>query len=239
MSETVTARRVCVADLTGNAPVVVFAPHPDDESLGCGALLAGAFAAEGAHVICLTDGGNSHPGSRAWPRQRLAEIRRAELTEAVGCLGGGASDVTWLGQPDGGMWQLTDRYDVLAERIADCCAITGAARLFAPAPTDHHADHKAAADIARRAARLGGVELLHYPVWSRWDDPGFRTHLPHRAELRLAPGPAEPAKRRAIAAHRSQLGQVVTDDPEGFVLDDRFVEMFATGEELYFEPADP
>ncbi len=49
----------------GAAPIVVLAPHPDDESLGCGALLAAAFAGKGARVVCLTDGSGSHPGSRA------------------------------------------------------------------------------------------------------------------------------------------------------------------------------
>jgi Uncharacterized proteins, LmbE homologs len=45
-----------VADLLGGRPLAVLAPHPDDETLGCGALLFDA-AAHGARctVICVTD----------------------------------------------------------------------------------------------------------------------------------------------------------------------------------------
>ena len=64
-----------VAQLTGGAPALVLAPHPDDESLGCGALLAASFAGPGAHVICLTDGGASHLGSPTWPREALSALR--------------------------------------------------------------------------------------------------------------------------------------------------------------------
>ena len=47
--------------LLGGRPLLVLAPHPDDESLGCGALLAHGLAGPGAHVACLTDGAASHP----------------------------------------------------------------------------------------------------------------------------------------------------------------------------------
>ncbi len=88
-------------ELAGDAPVVVRAPHPDDESLGCGALLAAAFQKTGARPICLTDGSGSHPGSAAWPPSRLAQKRQEEMRKAVRCLDGCDEDVTWLGHPDG------------------------------------------------------------------------------------------------------------------------------------------
>ena len=52
---------------------LVLAPHPDDESLGTGGLIA-ACVAEGrrVHVAVVSDGAASHPGSRAWPPARLA-----------------------------------------------------------------------------------------------------------------------------------------------------------------------
>ena len=53
---------VAASVLLRGRPLLVLAPHPDDESLGCGALLAQAFAGAGAHVACLTDGAASHPG---------------------------------------------------------------------------------------------------------------------------------------------------------------------------------
>ncbi|MFW8637553.1 PIG-L deacetylase family protein [Cribrihabitans pelagius] len=84
---------------------MVLAPHPDDESLGCGALLARAFAGAGAHVICLTDGCASHPRSRLWPPERLAALRQQEMARAIECLGGTTGDLTWLGLADAELYR--------------------------------------------------------------------------------------------------------------------------------------
>jgi LmbE family N-acetylglucosaminyl deacetylase len=223
--------------LTGGRPPVVLAPHPDDESLGCGALLAAAFAGPGARVICVTDGSASHRNSRTYPRHRLAALRARELDAALTELGGEPSCVTRLGLPDAGMPALSSRFGKIAGRIADAVKETGARVLIAPAPTDPHCDHEATAEIARIAARLTGARLLFYPVWSEWHDASYRERLATHVEHRLDIGPHREAKSRAIAAHRSQLGQVVQDDPEGFVLPEAFLSLFRRSDEIYFEEA--
>ena len=224
---------VAAGVLTGNAPIVVLAPHPDDESLGCGALLAHAFAHCGAHVICMTDGSASHPGSADWPPARLATERRGELGRAVEHLGGGPDDVTWLGHSDGGLG--AQDAEAVAAVIAGTCRRTGARRLFAPAPEDHHEDHKATARIARMVTQgRADIALYHYPVWSRWDDPDLARRVARHNPVALDPGPWRTAKRRAIDAHATQLGQIVQDDPAGFVLPQAFVEAFANGAEIYW-----
>lgn len=49
----------------GTRRLVIVAPHPDDETLGCGLLIAAAVrAGVRVAVIALTDGQASHPGSR-------------------------------------------------------------------------------------------------------------------------------------------------------------------------------
>ncbi len=225
---------ISATELAGDAPIVVLAPHPDDESLGCGNLLSAAFAHRGACVICMTDGSGSHPRSIAWPPRRLASKRRSELRDAVQRLGGAASDVVWLGHPDGGLGALPSL--PIARRIADICRDAGAHRLFAPSPVDQHADHKATAAIAREVCEmLPALHLYYFPVWSRWSEPDFqRLHSSWRMwRVSLPENPG--AKAQAIAAHASQLGQVVEDDVEGFRLAPEFVEMFTNNEELFFE----
>ncbi len=226
-------------DLSGGRPVLVLAPHPDDESLGCGGLLAQAFAGRGGHVVCITDGAGSHPGSRAYPPARLAACRAAELDAAVAALGGGAGDITRLYLPDAGLPGLAAHYDCISGQIAAIAARIGAGVVLTTAATDPHCDHLATAEIGWRAARLAGLRCLSYPIWSRWADPAFRGALGARAEFRLDTRRVRDRKRRAVAAHRSQLGGVIQDDPAGFVLPEAFVSMFLDEDEMFFECGAP
>ena len=80
-----------IADLdaiTGGGTALVLAPHPDDESLGCGGLIAEACARGHPPVVAvLTDGTMSHPSSPSHPAPRLKALREAEARAAVESLG--------------------------------------------------------------------------------------------------------------------------------------------------------
>lgn len=228
--------RVSAQSLTGGAPIVVLAPHPDDESLGCGALLAHAFDSHGAHVICMTDGGGSHPGSTDWPADRLAAMRWQELSHAIVRLGGMPTDMTWLGHPDGWLG-LQDAERIVADIVA-VCRERGARHLFAPAPEDHHEDHRTTARIAQRVAlAMPSITVFSYPVWSRWDDPELLDHVVERHPVALDTATWRARKTLAIAAHRTQRGLVVDDDPAGFRLQEAFIDAFSTEPEIFWRAA--
>jgi LmbE family N-acetylglucosaminyl deacetylase/uncharacterized coiled-coil protein SlyX len=85
------------------ARVVVVVAHPDDETIGAGALLARTVD---AHVIVVTDG--APLDSSMWPRELAAgtreeygQIRREELQLAMAEAGIGRERVHLLGVPDG------------------------------------------------------------------------------------------------------------------------------------------
>ena len=84
-------RALPVADLealTGDGPLLVLAPHPDDESLGCGGIIAEARArGHAVYVTVVTDGTASHPGSRTHTAARLQAVREKEVQAAVAELG--------------------------------------------------------------------------------------------------------------------------------------------------------
>ena len=84
--------------------ILVVAPHPDDESLGCGGLIA-KLAAAGRlfHTLFVTDGGASHSASFKWPRRRLAAQREWEAADALHFLGIGGHARTFLRLRDGDM----------------------------------------------------------------------------------------------------------------------------------------
>ncbi len=220
-------------NLLGEVAMLVLAPHPDDESLGCGLLLAERwYRGLPTHVACLTDGAASHPGSRDWPGPRLAALRRDELSRAVRCLGGDpVRDITWLGHPDAGLHRLHAPGGDLARDLTRLVDSLGAGAVLTASSDDPHCDHVACAEAARRiAAQRPGLRLWSYAVWSRWhgwsggtEVAGLQLDLPHR----------RPAKRAAIHAHRSQMGLVVRDDPHGFAMPPGFADRSCAEAEIF------
>ncbi len=220
------------ARLLDEGGLVVIAPHPDDETFGASALLLeAAQSGRAVGIVAVTDGDASHPNSQAVPRAALAEIRRAEQEEAVAVLGIDTARWLRLGLPDSAA-RRSNGFAAAAETIAAFCDEVGAGTLSAPHPDDPHIDHHAAAELAEAVVRLRpGLRLLFYPIWSMRleDDAPYRAEglLPFRVATDVE------AKARATACHRSQLGEVVTDDTSGFTLPDWFMQAQREPEEVH------
>ena len=83
---------------SSRGPVLVVAPHPDDECAGCGgAVLRHRTAGDPVVVACITDGRRSR--AFGLDAETMATTRRSELESAAQALGG--CDVRWLGLPEG------------------------------------------------------------------------------------------------------------------------------------------
>jgi len=218
-----------LATVLGGCRALILAPHPDDESLGCGGLIAAACAAGLAPaVVILTDGAASHPHSTSHPPARLAALREAEARQALAILGLPAQNLFLLREPD---TRLT-AHDALIERLAAIAAAQNCGAVIGPWAGDPHCDHEAAAVIAQAVAIRAGMRLLSYPVWGwlREDGPaiqvqGWRLDISAQREL----------KRRAIAAHVSQYGKVITDSPGGFSLPKTLLAEAARNYEVFLE----
>jgi LmbE family N-acetylglucosaminyl deacetylase len=230
-------------DVLPEGGVTVLAPHPDDESLGCGGLLA-LLAAAGRpiKVLVMSDGAGSHPASRQFPAPRLRAQRREEVLGAMAALGVPAKAIGFLDAPDGDVPNHGPRLEQAAQAVRD---FAGQTTLAATLGLDPHKDHAATWAIARRAARLGGLRLLGYPVWSwRYLHPAMNEGLGPLPPAEW-PGPPEgwrldigavlPAKRRAVAAHRSQLGLLIDDDPGAFALSAAVLEVLQRPFEAFVE----
>jgi LmbE family N-acetylglucosaminyl deacetylase len=192
----------------GTRRLVVVAPHPDDETLGCGQLIAAAVrAGVRVAVIVLTGGEASHPGSRRWPSAALGRLRRAELRRALARLGAGGVAVRAMGWRDGHV--AADGSALALRRVLTGL---GAGAVVAASPRDHHPDHQAAWRLSTAATR-GGVALFSYAVWSRVGAGGPRARARIRARTR-----DRARKNWAVRAHRSQASDYIADDPSGFRL---------------------
>lgn len=189
---------------------LVIAPHPDDETLGAGALIAETARSGRLYgIVYLTDGTGSHPPGTAG----LARARQREAGHALHRLGGDWSMIDWLGWKDAnphprdslefrraaqrlGAWLRDRRIDAIA--VSDV--------------QEHHCDHVAAWHLAQAAIRHArrGVTLFSYHVWGT--APGEACRRYHTCRM-------PPARRRhALRAHRSQLSPLFG---VGFRLDTR------------------
>ncbi|HET6605662.1 MAG TPA: PIG-L deacetylase family protein [Rhodopila sp.] len=219
-------------DIIGGGTCLVLSPHPDDESLGCGGLIA-ACAADGRPpiVAILTDGTGSHPQSRKWPPERLKALRYQEVTEAVSRLGLSPDRLVFLDARDTQAPTEGPAFDAAANRLLDL--MHGMTAILAPWRFDPHADHVAAGLLAARVAKEAGIRHVAYPVWGWCLPPDDRLDEERPVGWRLDIQPWRNAKQAAIAAHRSQHGKVVDDDPQAFALTAEFLAVFDTPFETF------
>jgi LmbE family N-acetylglucosaminyl deacetylase len=212
------------------ASALIIAPHADDETFGCGGVIA-LKRRRGVPVtiVFLTDGASSHPDRD--PAELIRE-RQSEALAAAAHLGVPPSDVIFLDGPDGGLSSLPpDRHAAIVGRLASLLTEKHPAEVYVPHRNDHHADHEAANAMAREAIALSAdaapnITLLEYPIWLLWwaplNQPARRMHL--ESARRIDIGPVAAQKSAAIAVYRSQLPTMPW----------KFMNQFTGGFELFF-----
>jgi LmbE family N-acetylglucosaminyl deacetylase len=204
--------------------IVAIVAHPDDESLIAGGTLAlAARRGLATGAVSLTRGEHGPIAGGSATRERLGEVREAELGEAAEILGLGFS--ACLHHPDGDLASV-DR-NTAARELAAILAEHGASTLltFGDDGLYWHPDHIAAADIARRAAALlKPSPAVYAAAWPRGAvralvDAAADRGLPHDlwglepdafgwdtpATVSVDVRPVLPQKLSALRAHRTQL----------------------------------
>ena len=193
-----------------NARLVVVAPHPDDEVLACGGLMAGHATRGGdTLVIAVTDGEASHAGSTGHCASQLADRRRGESAEGMRRLGAVASNVLRLRLPDGHVdTHAEDLTRALTRVLLPSDVVVSTWRL------DGHPDHEATGRAAANACESARCRLLEAPVWMwHWAAPGDSRVPWHRlVAMRLSPETVR-RKQAALAAHATQLQWRGADQP--------------------------
>lgn len=223
-------------DVTDGGGLVVVAPHPDDESLGCGGLIAAACA-EGIPVrlIVVSDGVGSHPNSRRYPPSRLRSLREEETYGAAAELGLGAAAIHFLRLPDRRVPTRGAEADAASEAIVAAAQEVAAGAVCVTWRHDPHCDHAASASLVDAGrAKLGSTRIFAYPVWG-WVLPAEAEVGTVPAGLRFDATSHVVAKAAAIAAHRSQTTDMINDDPDGFRLTPEMIARFTGPYEILLE----
>lgn len=214
---------------------LIIAPHPDDETLGCGAIIARLCASgQKVRVLVVTDGAASGNSSIISPFE-LVQIRHNECVEACKTLGVKADDVVFLNFPDGGTSALVD---TIAAAIKTHVIAFQPRLIFSPYSEDSHPDHQTIANaidsLCRDKTIVGTV--FEYPI-SFWPFVALR-HLLHPSKLRrlrrITTTPYLTHKMRAMKSYRSQL-ENMTGEPAWFYFKPEHILRFFREHELFFE----
>jgi LmbE family N-acetylglucosaminyl deacetylase len=157
------------AEEAGPLDLLVIAPHPDDEAIGCGGVMLRAVK-EGRRVgVVLVTGGGGYPAAaaavakKAEPQLapedflRLAAVRRRHSVDALTGIGVRAQDLMSLGYPDSGLKAIYEARAQTPYRQP----FTGKAETYGTVIRDYHTiAHGRPAPYLRSSVHADLVEII-------------------------------------------------------------------------------
>lgn len=180
----------------GPGPIAVISPHPDDETLATGGLIAALRQRQvPVVVIAVTDGENAYGDDNAG----LRETRRSEQAAAVRELGMSEENLIRLELTDSGLMQQKERLvELLVPYLSKC------GHIMAPWTGDFHPDHEACGWAAQHIASQTDIRLSWYFFWT-WHRG--TPSLLRGMQLKMFPLNERlcETKLQALAQHQSQL----------------------------------
>jgi LmbE family N-acetylglucosaminyl deacetylase len=144
--------------------IIIFSPHPDDETIGCGGTIAKKIA-EGYEVliVVMTDGKYAFSkilniDSDPMPDE-LKHIRKEEMKKAAKILGIMERNLIFLDFEDGSLQNNMEE----AERIVtELLKMYRPVEVYFPYKSDVHPDHRATHRIVKNALVKSGFSGIFY-----------------------------------------------------------------------------
>jgi N-acetylglucosamine malate deacetylase 1 len=171
--------------------VLVIAPHPDDEAIGCGGSISLHLQRKDrVTTVFLTSG---ELGLKHLAREEAWRIREKEAQKAGRILQ--MAEVTFLRQPD---WYLGDSVQEAAALLGPILERERPELVYLPHPQEWHPDHQACLPIVSAAydrMKSPRPGFLGYEIWTPLSTYDHVEDITAVMKLKL----------RAIRAYRSQL----------------------------------
>jgi LmbE family N-acetylglucosaminyl deacetylase len=157
---------------------MIFAPHADDETLGCGGtIILKARASAEVRIVIVTNSGLSH--AKLMPPEQMQALRRREALAAARQMGLDQDRVIFLSLPEG---RLREHWRQGLSAIEQLLRRHQPQQVFIPYRRDVHPDHVHTNLLVRQAAarQKPTPALYEYPVWFwdrwPWTRPVIRCH---------------------------------------------------------------
>jgi LmbE family N-acetylglucosaminyl deacetylase len=195
-----------------SGPTLVIAPHPDDETLGCGGMIA-TRAAEGRRVVVVvvTDGralfrrfGVTEPSELA-----VSAMRKAETLRAVEILGANPRDVRFL---DFENERLAEQRAEAGKKLEAILSELSPSEVYVTSPFEGHREHVLTNELIRTACAATGKcpSLFEYVVTLGRE---HTIDTVPRGVVRLNVAAVSDRERRALAQFRSHLDLIYKGQP--------------------------
>jgi LmbE family N-acetylglucosaminyl deacetylase len=130
--------------------ILIIAPHPDDESIGCGGLIC--CYSNQIDIVVMTDGAR---GDINKTLVEMKKVRKQEFENALKCVK--INSYTFLDYPDG---ELVFHPDCMSE-----IDIKKYTKIFVPHYSELHADHRAAFEFLIKKvndSHINNIEIYQY-----------------------------------------------------------------------------
>lgn len=154
--------------LTIDDHILIIAPHPDDEVLGCGGLIQQAIThGKKVTVVILSDGAASHDGCCDATHETIARERRKLTLDTWNLFDGtSAPGLHFLNYPDGQIRQESPETDKLKRLIEEIAPDA----IYVPNLHERFPDHLEAQRIILSVVTDPAVSIYEYCVWAWYFD---------------------------------------------------------------------
>lgn len=169
-------------NIDSNSKILVVAPHPDDESIGCGGLILKYHSQ--IDILLVTDG---QFGDCSWATEpeEIVRVREHEFLSAMKYAK--VNKVYRLNIPEGALRKYKRKLAIFDYSCYD--------QIYLPNKYESHPDHSAIYKIIRKRLNVRKQDVFQYEVWTPLRYPSHKLDITDRID----------DKRELIQYYRSQL----------------------------------